>query len=229
LSCETDFVASTDIFRQYTAMLLELLAKHGKTIKEEDYSNIKLDTYIDVDSQFKSMTILDGLKHIISKTQENCKIGQFNIYEYGDKDTIGVYLHNTVNNNIGLKCSYVVLNSNHPEVNSLAEKLAMQVVASNPKWLNKQDIPKEVYEAEKNIIQENVQNENVGKKQDIIDKIVSSKLNSWIEENVLNEQQFVIIDHESTTKAKVSQVVDEKGKELSLTQPLKIIDFKLLL
>jgi elongation factor Ts len=230
LSCETDFVASTDIFKQYAAMLLELLAKHGKTIREDEYPNIKLDTYLKgIDSQFASMSILDGLKHVISKTQENCKIGQFNVYEYSEKDTIGTYLHNSINHNIGIKGSYVVLNSKHPEVTELAEKLAMQVIASNPKWLNKQDVPTEVYEAEKKIIQENVANEQTGKKQDIIDRIVNSKLGNWMEETVLNEQQFVIVDHESTSKAKVNQIVQEKGKELSLPEPLKIVDFKLLI
>jgi elongation factor Ts len=210
-------------------MLLDLLIKHGKNITENELNTVKLDAYLNVDSQFKSMTVMDGLKHIISKTQENCKIGNFTVYEYSDKDTIGVYLHNSPQENLGIKGSYVVINSNHPQLKDFAEKLAMQVIASNPKWLNKEDVPNDILEAEKKIIYDNVASENQGKKQDIIDKIVNSKLNSWYEDNVLNEQQFVIIDHESNTKAKVKQVVLDKGKELSLPEQLKLIDFKLLI
>lgn len=104
----------------------------------------------------------------------------------------------------------------------------MQVVASNPKYLNKTDVPEDVLEAEKKIIKDGLlSNEETKNKKLDIEKVTKAKINSWYEDNVLNEQQFVIVDHEDTdSKAKVSNVVSKKGKELNIDD-LKLKDFKL--
>jgi elongation factor Ts len=173
---------------------------------------------------------MDGLKHVISKTQENCKIGNFDVYTYSPNDLIGVYVHTSSTPNAGLKASYVVLSSNKKVDESLrpfAEKLAMQVVASNPKFLKIESVPAERLAEERKIFVENVLAD--GKKPEHVDKIVNSKINGWYEETVLNEQQFLIIDHdEEGGKSKVSQVVQKKGKELGLDD-LHIKDFKLFI
>jgi elongation factor Ts len=173
---------------------------------------------------------MDGLKHVISKTQENCKIGNFDVYTYGPNDMIGVYIHNSSTPNSGMKGSYVVLSSSKKideSIKPFAEKLAMQVVASNPKFVSKESVPAERLEQERKIFVENVLAE--GKKAEHVDKIVSSKINGWYEENVLNEQQFLIIDHEEEGgKIKVSQVVQKKGKEIGI-EDLHIKDFKLFI
>ena len=175
------------------------------------------------------MSILDGLKHVISKTQENCRIGDFNVFNYSPGDIIGVYLHSPVSNDLGFKGSYVVLSGDkiNNEYKSFADKLAMQVVASKAKYLNKADIPENVLSHEEKIFKEAAISE--GKKENILDKVVKAKIESFYEEVVLNEQQYVIIDYdEDIGKLKVNQIVSKKGKELGC-EDLKIKDFKLIL
>lgn len=55
------------------------------------------------------MSLIDGLKHLISKTQENCKITTYNLYEYNpEHEVVGVYLHSSPAVDIGLKGAFVV-------------------------------------------------------------------------------------------------------------------------
>lgn len=101
----------------------------------------------------------------------------------------------------------------------------MQVIASKPRYLNKEDIPEEVLENEKRILKEGIINNNTNKELNI-DKILNSKLNNFIEENILNEQLYVIIEHDvKDNKAKVKEIVAKKGKELGYPD-LKISEFK---
>jgi translation elongation factor Ts len=84
MTCETDFVAKTDKFIQGVEMVLDTLHHHGRTLQigqqqiaDADYlaklcKEIKLNKSLDAD--IGSQTIEDGIKFIISKTQENCKL-----------------------------------------------------------------------------------------------------------------------------------------------------------
>jgi hypothetical protein len=52
-------------------------------------------------------------------------------------------------------------------------------------------------------------------------------VNGWYEEFVLNEQNYVIIDHEAAeAKQTVGKLVSQKGKKLGL-KDLRIREFKL--
>jgi elongation factor Ts len=71
----------------------------------------------------------------------------------------------------------------------LAYDIAMHVVASNPQYVSRDDVPAEAIEAERTIYAE--QMANSGKPADIIDKIVDGKLDKWYSEVCLLEQPFV--------------------------------------
>lgn len=243
LSCETDFVAGTEMFKNYSNILLNILSDNQLSeIKEEDYEKIIVKENT-VDKSFNNMSILEGLKMLISKIQENCKIGQLRNYEYipanaNTNNFIGTYLHTSPSNyqNLGVKASFVVLSAESDlvpitkevenELTELSSQLAMQVVACSPRYLNKSDIPAEVLENESKIIEERVTKET---KPELVKKLVDSALKSWVEERVLNEQNFVIQDHESNEgKINVQSLLAKYEKKLKLKN-LHIQDFKLYL
>jgi elongation factor Ts len=229
------------MFKNYSNILLNILSQNNLTeIKEEDFDKIKI---IDnqIDKSFDNLSVIEGLKILISKTQENCKIGQLNNFNYSPsnkntKNYIGTYLHTSPANytNLGLKASFVVLSAeqgNEPlskqgenELNELSSQLAMQVIACSPKYLNRSDIPADVIEHETKIIQERVTKDT---KPELVKKLVDSALKSWIEEKVLNEQNFVIQDHESNDgKINVQSLIAKYEKKLKL-KSLTIKDFKM--
>ncbi len=84
MTCETDFVAKTDKFIQGVETVLDTFHSHGRALQigqqqmgDADYlgkliKEIKLIKSLDAD--VASQTIEEGIKHVISKTQENCKL-----------------------------------------------------------------------------------------------------------------------------------------------------------
>jgi elongation factor Ts len=71
----------------------------------------------------------------------------------------------------------------------LARDIAMQVVASRPLYVNREQVPAELIEREKSIYRE--QMISSGKPEQVIDKIVEGKLDKWLSEVCLLEQAFV--------------------------------------
>lgn len=81
--------------------------------------------------------------------------------------------------------------------------IAMQIAASNPQYLRREDVPAEALEKEKEILRTQALNE--GKPEKIVDKIVEGRLGKFYEENCLMEQPF-IKDPDKT----ISQLLNEK-------------------
>jgi elongation factor Ts len=76
-----------------------------------------------------------------------------------------------------------------PEFKSLCRDLAMQVAASKPEYVSREDVPAEVLEKEKSILRAQALNE--GKPERIVDKIVEGRLAKFYEERCLLEQPFI--------------------------------------
>ncbi|HMK93116.1 MAG TPA: translation elongation factor Ts [Thermoleophilia bacterium] len=65
--------------------------------------------------------------------------------------------------------------------------LAMQVAASNPLWVRREDVPDDVIEREKAIYREQAK----GKPDNVVEKMLDGKLNKFFQEVCLMEQVFV--------------------------------------
>ena len=65
--------------------------------------------------------------------------------------------------------------------------LAMQVAASNPLWVGRDDVPQDVIEREKAIYREQAK----GKPDNVVEKMLDGKLNKFFQEVCLLEQPFV--------------------------------------
>jgi elongation factor Ts len=73
----------------------------------------------------------------------------------------------------------------------------MHIAAFNPQYIIPEDIPAEVVEKEKEIATAQM----AGKPAEIIDKIVSGKINKWYKEVCLMHQPWVKDDKQSVQKA----------------------------
>lgn len=71
----------------------------------------------------------------------------------------------------------------------LAKDLAMHVTAARPLWVNREDVPGDTIDKEKEIYRE--QMAGSGKPAHVIEKIVDGKLDKWYSEVVLMEQPFI--------------------------------------
>jgi len=79
--------------------------------------------------------------------------------------------------------------ANTEEFKEFIKNIAMQIAASNPRYITRKDIPKSIIEKEKDIFYAQV--EKSGKPAPIIEKIVEGKLEKYFQENCLMEQIFI--------------------------------------
>lgn len=106
LHCETDFVAKTDRFKEGVERLVETFHKQGPSFQfsAADSSNADKITHLiktlnldsPLDHDLKQQNIEDGIKFIISKTQENCKLAR--VYQRSWNSDSGEVLHGYVHN-----------------------------------------------------------------------------------------------------------------------------------
>ena len=75
------------------------------------------------------------------------------------------------------------------EFKQLARDIALQIAAANPLYLNKEEVPEEVLQHERDILRAQALNE--GKPEKIVDKMVEGRIEKFYKENCLLEQSFI--------------------------------------
>jgi elongation factor Ts len=75
------------------------------------------------------------------------------------------------------------------EFREFAHEIALQIAASSPQWISKEDIPDEVIEHEKEIARARYKEE--GKPDNIIEKILEGMIEKFITENCLLLQDYI--------------------------------------
>ena len=79
--------------------------------------------------------------------------------------------------------------ANTGEFKEFVKDIAMQITASNPKFISREDVPTSIIEKEKEIFYAQV--EKSGKPEPIIKKIVEGKLEKYYQTNCLKEQEYI--------------------------------------
>jgi elongation factor Ts len=94
---------------------------------------------------------------------------------------------------------------------NLAKELALHIAAANPLYVSTADVPPEVIEKEKEIYKE----QTAGKPDDIVEKMVTGRLQKFYEEVCLLEQPFVK-DSSLTVHEVIAQAVAKMGENVQL-------------
>ncbi|OED41837.1 translation elongation factor Ts [Endozoicomonas sp. (ex Bugula neritina AB1)] len=115
---------------------------------------------------------------LVQKIGENVSVRRIALVEGG---VVGSYVHG--NKKIAV---LVQLEGGESEV---ARDVAMHVAAVNPTVVNKDDMPAELVEKEKEIIK--AQPDMAGKPDNIVEKMMGGRINKFLAENSLVEQPFV--------------------------------------
>lgn len=130
--------------------------------------------------------------------------------------TIGSYVH--ANGKVGalvaLACETDFVARN-PLFLDLAHDLALHVAAANPDYLSSDDVPTDVIEHERSIFREQMANE--GKPQQVMEKILSGKIEKFYIEHCLLHQPFVK-DDSMTIREYIEQATAKIGEKIELRQ-----------
>ncbi|MGA1868567.1 MAG: translation elongation factor Ts [bacterium] len=100
------------------------------------------------------------------------------------------------------------------EFKDLTKEIAMQIAAFNPQYVNKEDVPEEEIEKEKDIYR--AQFKDTGKPAEIVEKIISGKLEkNFFAQKCLLEQQY-IRDDKKIIKDIVKEKIGKLGENIQI-------------
>lgn len=170
INCETDFVAKDNNFSQFAISVAETVLAE-KPLSVEDLLKLPL-------HGTSGQSLEDARSELIAKIGENISIRRFIIINH--KGLVGTYLH-------GVRIGVVVELSGGD--NNLAKDIAMHIAASKPVCISDDQVPQTLLEQEKVVFK--AQAEESGKPADIIEKIVTGKINKFLKEITLLGQPFV--------------------------------------
>ena len=200
VNCETDFVAKNPEFQDFVKGLAAIVAKTNPADVEALSA-----------SAMEGKTVKDVLTEKIARIGENMTLRRF----ARATGVLGSYSH--MGGNIGVIIELSVgdaAKGSSDTAKMLAKDLAMQVAASSPLYLTRDQADQKTLENEKNIAREKAKAE--GKPEKILEKIAEGAANKFLAENVLIEQAFVKDD-----KLTVVKHVEKVAKELGTTVTVK--------
>ena len=173
-NCETDFVSANEAFTGLASDIAALVAK-SEVSGIEDVKALTLG----------EATVQDAVTALIAKLGENMSLRRYVKIDAKD-GVIASYIH--MGGKIGVLVETASENATD-EVANVARDVAMHVAALNPKYLDKTSVDEETIEKEKEIYR--VQALNEGKPANIVEKMVLGRVQKFLKEVCLVEQQFV--------------------------------------
>ncbi len=192
INSETDFVAKNNQFVNFAEEISKLaLIKFGKM---EDILN---------STMTNKKNVKDNLVDLISKIGEKITLRR-SAFIGKDKSINFSYTHSSLKKNVGKLGVLLSIETTKPknEILNLGKQLAMQVAASSPLAIDKESLDQNILQKEKEIIKEELKNS--GKDTKIVEKIAIGKLNKFIADNTLLNQEWIM-----EPKKKVKDVLKE--------------------
>ena len=197
INSETDFVAKNKEFINFAEEVSQLSLVASGKIENILKSKMK-----------NKKNVEDNLVDLVSKIGEKITLRR-SAFLGDDKLLNFSYTHSTIKKNIGKLGVLLSIDTTKEkkDIANLGKQLAMQVASSSPLAIEKEDLDPNILKKEKEIITAELKNS--GKDAKIVEKIALGKLNKFIGENTLLNQEWIM-----EPKKKVRDVIKEfTGKD----------------
>ena len=176
VNCETDFVTKNEKFNDFVKELRgALMFSDCKTMDEAN--QVKLSD---------GKTVAERIIEETATIGEKISFRRFERITKKDDELFGIYSH------MGGKISSIVILKG-VEDREVARDVAMQVCAMSPVAVNRDSVPADMVEHEKEMIKAEIKNDpkNATKSDDILEKMSTGRLSKFYKENCLVEQDFI--------------------------------------
>lgn len=207
IRCETDFVGRNEEFKQFAKDLATLVLgwkdADGKSV--DDLKQQKLG----------ASDVGTTLTTLIGKIGEKLEIARFGKLDVAD-GYIGQYLHS--DSKLGVLVALGGVDGSRSEIQTLGRDLAMQVAASAPDFLVREQVPAEKINSETELEKDRARAE--GKPEPAVAKIAEGRVNKWLASIVLLEQPF-IKEPKQTVKDVVAATEKAVGKPIAVKSYLR--------
>ncbi|EKE01617.1 MAG: hypothetical protein ACD_21C00090G0023 [uncultured bacterium] len=169
INCETDFVARDHNFLEF----VNIVATNGLVASALDLDGL-LAVTLD-----NGKTIAQVREDLVAKIGENINVRRMKLMTTAG--VIGNYVHS--NNRIGVLVDLSTVNA------ELGKDIAMHIAASKPIAVLPEELPQDLLNKEKEICLAQVQTS--GKPPEILEKMVTGRMQKFINESTLIKQPFV--------------------------------------
>ena len=180
INCETDFVAKNTDFLAFCGALAGLVADKNPA----DVAALSA-------LELKGTSVEETRKTLVGKLGENVSLRRF--VRVAAKGKLASYIHG------GAKIGVMVDVAGGDE--ALAKDLAMQIAASKPSWLTKEEVPAELIQKERDIAAakeaESAAESGKAKPAHIVEKIIEGSVQKYLKEVALLGQPFVKNDKQT--------------------------------
>ena len=200
VNAETDFVAKNDSF-------MDFVKACAQTVMEQNPADVE--ALLALKASGSDQTVAEMLQEKVLTIGENIQVRRFERME----GACVAYVH--AGGKIGVLVNFDTDVADKPEFVACGKDVAMQIAALNTPYLNRDEVPAEVLEHEKEVMRQQVLNE--GKPEAIADKIVMGKINKYYKENCLVDQEFVK-DNKSSVSQYVNSVAKQLGGKIAITK-----------
>jgi len=154
---------------------------------------------------------LASAKKRSGRATEQGSIGSY-LHMQADRPVIGVLVE------LASETDFV---AKSPEFQAAANDIAMHVAATRPRWIRRDEVPADALAKERDLIAAQARNE--GKPEKVIEKIVEGKLNSFYEDNVLYDQDFINPEKfEGTVGQMVEAMIAQMGENIGVNRMARI-------
>ena len=204
VNSETDFVARNDLFQTFARKVADIALNNADSIERlaaADYGGGK--------------SVQETLTDMIAKIGENMTLRRIDKIEVKDGVVAG-YVHNAVAPNLGKIAVLVGLESSgdKDKLMTLGKQIAMHTAAAFPKYLHRDHVDPAHLEREQNVIRGQAEAE--GKKPEVIEKMLTGRVQKFYQEVVLLDQVFVV-DNETKISGVLEKAAKDVGAPVTLT------------
>ncbi|RRJ86086.1 elongation factor Ts [Gulosibacter macacae] len=193
LNCETDFVAKGDKFIELANQVLDPVAAAGASNSAEALA-----------ADAGGQTVEQLISDVAAVIGEKFELRNVRLVK-GEK--FDIYMHLTSKDlppQVGVILGY------EGDDEETAHGIAQHIAFANPSYLERDEVPESVIDAERRVVEEITRAE--GKPEAALPKIVEGRLGAFFKQIVLNEQEYA-----RDPKFSIKQIAEQKG--------IKVVDF----
>jgi elongation factor Ts len=195
LNSETDFVAKSADFKDDVAKLARLALS-------ENTAEL-------ADLPFDDGTVADHVAQLAAKVGENVGLGRVVVFDSADGVLDGYKHVQNERGTIGVLVELGGVDAGDAKAQEVAHDIALHVASAAPRYVSRDDVPADVVEKERAVLEELSRNE--GKPEQALPKIVEGRLNGFYKDNALLEQGFV-----REPKTPVSKLLADLGPDATV-------------
>ena len=196
VNCETDFVGRNENFRNFATEVAKVIAQ-SKAKSVDELLNEKWPG--------SNETVSQKIAEMIGSIKENITVRRFAKYDAAPNAALGTYIHG--GGKIGVMVELMAQTGSKPDnLNEVARDISMHVAAAEPRFLSRTDVTQKDLDTEREIARDAAAKS--GKPENIVEKMVTGKMDKFYGEACLLEQPYIRDD-----KSTVTQYLDKQGKE----------------